>query len=122
MVGTVLGSLRVSGLALCTLATFLLAGSPLLAQRADRATISGVVSDAQGAPVPGATVTIKNEATAVETVLVTNDAGAYSSPLLVLGRYTVSVDLAGFKKSVTSGILLSGGDQIRRDIAMQVGA
>ena len=106
----------------CSLAALLLAGTPLLAQRADRATISGVVSDEQGAPVPGATVTIKNEETAVETVLITNDAGAYSSPPLVLGRYSVSVDLTGFKKSVTTGILLQGGDQIRRDVAMQVGA
>lgn len=122
MVGIVLGSVRVSGLALCSLAAFLMAGTPLLAQRADRATISGVVSDDQGAPVPGATVTIKNEETAVETVLITNDAGAYSSPLLVLGRYTVTVDLAGFKKSVTTGLQLQGGDQIRRDVAMQVGA
>ena len=80
MVGTVLGSVRVAGIALCTLAALHLAGPPLLAQRADRATISGVVADEQGAPVPGATVTIKNEETAVETVLITNDAGAYSSP------------------------------------------
>ena len=63
--------------------------SPALAQRADRATISGVVSDAQGAAVPGATVTIQNEETGVDTVLVTNAAGAYTTPPLVLGRYSV---------------------------------
>ena len=59
--------------------------NPLLAQRADRATISGVVTDNQAAAVPGATVTIKNEDTGVETVLVTNSAGANTSPPLVLG-------------------------------------
>ena len=122
MTGTVLGSQRLAGIVLCSLVSVLLTSAPLLAQRADRATISGVVADEQGAPVPGATVTIKNEETAVETVLVTNDAGAYASPPLVLGRYTVTVDLPGFKKSVTTGILLQGGDQIRRDVAMQVGA
>ncbi len=82
--------------------------SPLLAQRADRAIISGVVTDAQGAAVPGATVTIRNEATGVNTVQVTNAAGAYTSPPLVLGRYSVTVDLSGFKKGVSSGILLEG--------------
>jgi hypothetical protein len=83
------------------------------AQRSDRATISGVVSDAQGSPVPGATVTIKNEETGVETAHTTNEAGAYNSVPLVLGRYTVTVDLTGFKKSVTSGIVLQGGDALR---------
>ena len=70
----------------------------------------------QGAPVPGATVTVRNEATGVETVLVTNAAGAYTTPPLVLGTYTVTVDLTGFKKSVTTGILLQGGDQVRHDV------
>ena len=95
--------------------------TPLLAQRADRATISGVVTDPQGAAVPGATVTIRNEATGVNTVHVTNAAGAYTSPPLVLGRYSVTVDLSGFKKAVSSGILLEGGDQVRQDMILQVG-
>lgn len=95
--------------------------SPLLAQRADRAVISGVVTDDQAAAVPGATVTIKNEQTGVETVLVTNTAGAYTSPPLVLGRYSVTVDLPGFKKMVSSGILLEGGGAIRHDVPLQVG-
>ena len=96
--------------------------NPLLAQRADRAAISGVVTDAQGSAVPGATVTITNEATSVATVLVTNAAGAYQSPPLVLGRYSVTVDLTGFKKALTSGILLEGGDLMRHDVNLAVGA
>jgi Carboxypeptidase regulatory-like domain/TonB dependent receptor len=95
--------------------------NPLLAQRSDRAIIGGVVTDEQGSAVPGATVTIRNEATGVETVAITNEAGAYTTPPLVLGRYSVTVDLAGFKKVVSSGILLQGGDQIRHDVTMQVG-
>jgi hypothetical protein len=95
--------------------------APALAQRADRATISGVVTDNQNAAVPGATVTIKNEDTGVENVLVTNSAGVYTSPPLVLGRYSVTVDLTGFKKMVSSGILLQGANAIRHDVALQVG-
>ena len=52
--------LRIAGAFLCS--SFWLT-TPLLAQRADRAIISGVVTDAQGSAVPGATVTIRNEAT-----------------------------------------------------------
>jgi hypothetical protein len=100
----------------------LCSSSPLLAQRADRAIVSGVVSDAQGSAVPGATVTVRNEATGVESVLVTNAAGAYTTTPLVLGTYSVTVDLTGFKRAVTSGILLQGGDQVRHDVTMQVGS
>ena len=95
--------------------------APAEAQRSDRAAISGVVTDNQGAAVPGASVTVRNEATGVEVVLTTNESGAYSSPPLVLGRYSVTVDLTGFKKMVSSGIVLQGGDTIRQDVALQVG-
>src|SRR4029453_13065660 len=40
---------------------------------------------------------------------------------LVLGRYLVSVDLEGFKKAVSSEILLQGGDAFRHDVSLQVG-
>ena len=96
--------------------------SPLLAQRSDRATISGVVTDPQGSAVPGATVTVHNQETGVDTVRVTNEAGAYTTPPLVLGRYVVTVDLEGFKKAVSSEILLEGGDAFRQDVTLQVGA
>src|SRR4030095_7695984 len=108
-------------IAVVACALSLWASTPVLAQRADRAIISGVVTDAQGSAVPGATVTVRNEATGVNTVIVTNGAGAYTSPPLVLGRYSVTVDLTGFKKGVSSSILLEGGDQVRQDMILQVG-
>ena len=114
-------SVQRSGLLVFLLSATVCASSPAFAQRADRATISGVVIDNQAAAVPGATVTIKNEDTGVETVLVTNSAGAYTSGPLVLGRYSVTVDLTGFKKMVSSGIVLQGGGAIRHDVALQVG-
>jgi hypothetical protein len=95
--------------------------SPVLAQRADRAIISGVVTDTQDAAVPGAAVTIRNDATGVETLLITNNSGAYTTPPLILGRYSVTVDLAGFKKAAASGILLQGGEAVRQDFTMELG-
>src|SRR4029077_480600 len=58
----------------------------------------------------------------VETVLTTNDAGAYTTPPLVLGTYSVNVDHSGFKTAVNSGILLSGGEIVRQDVVLQIGA
>src|SRR5215471_5687128 len=47
------------------LGAVLVLSTPALAQRSDRGVIGGVVTDAQGAALPGATVTVKNEATGV---------------------------------------------------------
>lgn len=102
------------GLGLCL-------SSPLLAQRSDRGTIGGVVTDPQGGALPGATVTIRNEATGVENVLTTNGAGAYTTSPLVLGPYSVTVNIAGFKKAVAKGIELRAGDVVRHDVTLQIG-
>ena len=99
----------------------LCASAPLLAQRSDRAVIGGVITDPQGAALPGATVTIRNEATGVEEHLSTNNAGAYTTAPLVLGPYSVTVNLTGFKKAVTAGIVLRPGDTIRHDVVLEVG-
>jgi hypothetical protein len=94
----------------------------LMAQRSDRATITGVVTDPNGAAIVNASVKIRNEGTGVETVLTTNEAGAYTTPLLTLGTYTVSVEHSGFKVFVRSGIQLGGGMVYRQDARLELGA
>src|SRR5215475_15230302 len=113
---------RVSvGRVLAALCVTLFASGPVLAQRSDRGVIGGVVTDPQGAALPGATVTVRNEATGVETVLTINSAGNYTTNPLVLGPYSVSVNLTGFKKAVTSGIILTPGAVVRHDVSLQLG-
>src|SRR5688572_25318368 len=106
----------------CRLLVFLIACGLLMAQRADRATVTGVVTDQTGANVVGATVKVRNDDTGVETALTTNDAGAYTSPLLVLGTYSVTVENPGFKSSIRSGIVLTGGQIHRIDVSLELGA
>jgi hypothetical protein len=106
---------------LVVLAVLCLSGL-LLAQRSDRGIITGIVTDQTGSSVPGATVKVRDEGTGVVTSLVTNDAGAYSTPPLELGNYSVTVDHAGFKTAVASGIRLLGAETIRRDITLAVGS
>src|SRR5438874_3790838 len=91
-------------------------------QRADRAIISGVVTDATGSAVAGATVKIRNLGTGVENTFTTNGAGAYTTPPLVLGTYSVTVDHQGFKTAESTGILLTGAETVRHDVALAVGA
>jgi hypothetical protein len=107
---------------LCVALGVLCLRTPLLAQRSDRAVITGVVTDATGSSISGATVKVRNQGTSIETVLATNDAGAYTTPPLVLGTYSVSVDHPGFKTSVNSGIVVEGGAVTRQDVTLAVGA
>src|SRR3954471_23228630 len=103
-------------------ATILSLANPLYAQRADRGVITGVVTDTTGSALAGATVKIKNLGTGVETTLTTNESGAYSSPLLILGNYSVTVDHPGFKSSVSTGIVITGAATVRQDITLAVGS
>src|SRR5690348_17225618 len=91
------------------------------AQFADRAVITGVVTDASGAAVPDARVTITDKGTGVQTVVGTNSAGNYSTPPLILGTYRVDVSKEGFKGFFREGITLTGGVTYRQDAKLEVG-
>jgi hypothetical protein len=93
----------------------------VFAQRADRATITGIVSDPSGTVIAGATVRIHNDGTGIDTTLTSNDSGAYSSPLLVLGTYTITVEHPGFKSAIRSSLTLAGGQEYRVDMKLELG-
>jgi hypothetical protein len=107
---------------LCVVLATLCLSVPLLAQRADRGIITGIVTDPSGSAVAGAEVKVRSEETGVETALVSNGSGAYTTPPLVLGTYTVTVDHTGFKKAVKTGIELQGAGTIRQDVTLALGA
>ncbi len=87
---------------LLTLCFVLFAARGVWAQA--NAGVTGTVTDASGAVVPDATVTITNEGTSVSTKAVTTGAGAYAVTGLTPGAYTVTVEKPGFKKSVQSHV------------------
>jgi hypothetical protein len=67
-----------------------------LAQSTTQGAIGGTVFDTTSAAVPGATITIHNNATAAEIHLTADAAGYFNAPLLEPGSYTVTVAAAGF--------------------------
>jgi hypothetical protein len=93
---------------------------PSVSAQVDRATLSGVVRDTGGGVVPGATVTVTNVATNIESHQVTTATGSYQVVNLVPGRYQVEVELAGFKKS-SQVIALEVGQRARLDVELAVG-
>lgn len=106
-------------LGFCAIA-FILALPILLAQEF-RGTITGVVRDPQGLVVPGATVEVRNLSTDVAQTFQTNDSGVYVAPLLIPGRYRVTVTAPGFKQAVREPVELSVGARVQVDITLEVG-
>jgi Carboxypeptidase regulatory-like domain len=70
----------------------------LFAQASSTGSLSGVVRDSSGAVLPGVTVTALNPATGLTRTTTSDAEGAWSVQVLPVGRYTVSFELAGFKK------------------------
>src|SRR5687768_5224059 len=92
------------------LVALLAAAVPARAQsQATTGVIEGVVSDESGAPVPSASVSLRNTATNFERVVNTDNDGRFRGLLLPLGPYRVSVSLSGFATAVREGIDLAVG-------------
>lgn len=87
-----------------------------------RGTIFGTVTDATGAVVPGATITITNTATNVASTTITNDSGYYSLPNLQVGNYSVAAVKEGFKKRLQSGLTLEVDQKAQVDLTLETGA
>ena len=65
--------------------------------QSDSSSISGVVSDATGAAVPNAKITVTNNATRVVNTINSNESGTYTIPNIPSGDYTVHVEAPGFQ-------------------------
>src|SRR5499426_2018595 len=112
--------LRVGLSVFFALAITLLHDAPLHAQ-VTGATLSGTVTDASGAVIPGVMVSIKNRSTAVVRTVMADEAGLYSAPNLQAGSYDVTASQPGFSTVVQSNIALTVGAQQQLNISMKVG-
>jgi Carboxypeptidase regulatory-like domain len=104
-----LDTLLKRGAGLVAVMLLLLAMPALHAQTT--AQISGTVSDTTGAIIPGATVTLVNEATQDTRVVKTNGDGLYSFPALLPSSYTIKVTAKGFEPKNLTGLVLHAGDE-----------
>src|SRR6185437_12084551 len=86
-----------------------LAPAEALFAQAVNATLLGTVTDASGASIPNATITITETNTGVSRTAKTNESGNYTVPDLPPGEYSVTVESTGFKKETRPQI-----DQIGR--------
>lgn len=83
--------------------------------------MSGTVTDPNGAVVPGAKVVALHDPTQSEFNTVTTDAGLYVFPTLPVGPYTVSVTQPGFKKLVQTGVEIRVNLRQTLDLKLEIG-
>src|SRR5579864_4807616 len=89
-------SVFVTLLLCCSAALYVSSPSPAWAQATNAGTVAGVVTDASGAVVGGATVTLTDVTNNISRAATTNSAGRYTFVDVTPGVYTISVSKAGF--------------------------
>ncbi|HEX8090155.1 MAG TPA: carboxypeptidase-like regulatory domain-containing protein, partial [Blastocatellia bacterium] len=84
--------------------------------------ISGTVTDASGAIVPGATVTITSVERKTSDIVTTNESGLYVKERLLPGNYEVKFEAQGFKQGLVSSVVVNVDAQTKVDAALEPGA
>lgn len=89
--------------------------------QAVNATLVGTITDSSGAVVANAKVTATEANTGVSRNMNSNESGNYTFPNLAPGRYIISAELTGFKKSARSGVDVLVDTTTRVDLMLQPG-
>lgn len=106
----------------CAVLSCLLALPVGSAAQSGAATITGLVMDETGGALPGVTITATAAASGVTYTAVTNAAGNYTMPALLIGGYEVRAELTGFRTATRPGVVLEAKQVARLDFRMVVGA
>ncbi len=109
---------RTAAWALC-LAVGMLGASPALAQNVG--TVTGIVRDAQGLPVPGATVVIENRISRVMQSTDSGVDGSYTLANIAFGTYVMSVTLSGFAPA-RDVVEVRSSVPIARNVELRIGS
>jgi hypothetical protein len=107
MIAAVLGTLASAGRA--------------LGQATNSGTVVGEVTDASGAVIPGATVTLTDSGASVKLADVTNASGKYAFTTVPPGTYVISATKSGFSVAKTEGAEVNVGTQLTINLSLKVG-
>jgi hypothetical protein len=103
------------------LSLFFLLAAPAWAQKDDGA-IVGLVRDSSGAVVANAKVTVEDAERGTQLNLTTNERGEYVASPLKIGRYSVTVEKAGFKKAIEGPVQVDIQGRVSVDLKLEPGA
>jgi hypothetical protein len=113
----------VSGRGICRIALFLVAlvlaaAVPAQAQGEASASVSGVITDAQGGVLPGVTLTLRNVESGTTRTAVTEGDGQYRIAGLQPGRYSLRAELDGFAPTEVANLTLTIGLVVQSNLTM----
>jgi hypothetical protein len=94
---------------------------PLMAQTAATGSLQGTVTDASGASIPNATVTLTNAGTGQERTATTSGEGTYRFPLIPPGAYKLKFAANGFKGAEATNINVNVTESPVFDQKLEVG-
>ncbi len=103
----------------CVLVATLLVATPALGQEY-RGRVQGTLTDETQLAVPGAQVTLKNDATGVAVTRTTGQEGRYLFDYVDPGTYTVTVELSGFATVVQRNVVVQARGDVTADVTMKV--
>jgi len=115
---------RHSGSAIACLIAALLLGAGIRPAAAQTlyGSITGNVTDAQGAAAPGVTLTATNTGTGLKVETVSDNDGAYTFRNLLPGSYDLTASLTGFREHHQTAIPVAAGNPVRINVTLAVGA
>src|SRR6185369_7156798 len=102
-------------------AVLLLLATALAMAQSDRGTITGTVLDPASAVVPGAKLVLRNTDNGATSEAEATLTGNFTLASLPVGVYDLTVEAAGFKKSVQKGLQVQVNQTLRIDIKLEVG-
>lgn len=86
------------------------------------ASLTGIITDASGAVISGATVTVRNTATGVEQTVATDANGRYLADGLAPGSYDIEAKAPGFMTQRVAGAAVEASKQTANNLTLQVGS
>jgi hypothetical protein len=87
----------------------------------DTGTLTGTVTNASGAAVAQASVTVKNNGTGFTQSVVTDQSGGFTVANLMPGTYTVSVEVTGYRRLSEENVQIAAGQPVKLTLGMQAG-
>ena len=106
---------------LAALVLFLTLQVPASGQQAARATLTGTVTDPNGAVIAGVKITATTESAGIRRETVTNSEGLYVLTDLLPGEYELSAEAKGFRKQVVTAISLKVGQSLTLNVPLEIG-
>ncbi len=111
----------IHSLTLALLGVFLMAVTQRSFGQDTNASLSGTVTDPSGAAIPGAKLSLTNQATGFQSNFVSDETGSYNFRNLTPGKYRLEVSAAGFKSTAQAGVELAVNQAARVEVHLEVG-